>query len=182
MHEKSMSLAVEASRRFPDEDLIKILLARTYLNNGRYQECYSVLENATILPFEGQRDVHDLYVRCQISLALQALKKGRNEDALKRLEGSKEYPVRLGTGKPNDPDFRVQDLLMALAYARLGVPAKAEEAEKRISEWAARRSRGPIDRSKIEQWSRTSLVSKPELEALRELVSLVQGNRRRQED
>ena len=176
-----MKTAIEASRRFPDEDLIKILLARTYLNNGRYQECYAVLENATILPFEGQRDVHDLFVQCQICLALEAMKKGRPEEALKRLEGSKEYPVRLGTGRPGDPDFRIQDYLMMLAYDRMGAASKADEALKRIGSYSARTSRAAADKAKVEQWFRTSFKDGGELQALRELVSLVQGSRRRRE-
>ena len=101
-----------------------------------------MLENATILPFEGQRDVHDLFVQCQICLAMEAMKKGRHDEALKRLEGSKEYPVRLGTGKPQDPDYRVQDYLMVFTYDKMGAPAKAEEAQKRIAEYSARNSRG----------------------------------------
>ena len=183
MHDKAMTMAVEASKRFPDEDLIKILLARTHLNNGRYRECYSVLENATILPFEGQRDVHDLFVQCQICLAMEAMKQGRYEDALKRLEGSKEYPVRLGTGKPHDPDYRVQDYLMAFTYEKMGAPAKAGEAQKRTAEYAARNSRGETATAKarVDQWYSTTFTSQNELQALRELVTLVQGRRRREE-
>ncbi len=69
MHDKALALAREAAALFPKDDLIRILLARTYLNSGRYQECYAQLENATILPFEGQRDVHSLFVQCQLALA-----------------------------------------------------------------------------------------------------------------
>ncbi len=181
MHDRALKMAVEAARRFPDEDLIKILLARTYLNNGKYRECYAVLENATILPFEGQRDVHDLYVQCQICLALDAMKQGRHEEALKRLEGSKEYPVRLGTGRPGDPDFRVQDYLMMLAYEQMGSAGQAKEALERIGAYSARTSRAAVDRAIIERWYRTSFRDSGQLQALRELVSLVQGPRRRRE-
>ncbi len=183
LYDRAMTLAVEASRRFPDEDLIKILLARTYLNNDRYQECYSVLDKATILPFEGQRDVHDLFVQCQICLAMEAMKKGRYDEALKRLEGSKEFPVRLGTGKPHDPDYRVQDYLMMLAYGELGAPTKAEEARQRIVAYAARNPRRVAETagSSLDQWYRTTFRSQSELQALRELVSLVQAGRRRRE-
>jgi hypothetical protein len=183
MHDRAMTLAVEASKRFPDEDLIKILLARTYLNSGRYRECYAVLENATILPFEGQRDVHDLFVQCQICLAMEAMKQGRYEDALKRLEGSKEYPVRLGTGKPHDPDFRVQDYLMAFSYEKIGATAKAEEARQRIEGYSSRNPRGGTEtvKARVNQWYATTFLAQNELQALRELVTLVQGSRRRRE-
>jgi len=183
MHDKALKLAEEASKRFPDEDLIKILLARTYLNNGRYQACYSVLENATILPFEGQRDVHDLFVQCQICLAMEAMKKGRHDEAVKRLESSKEYPVRLGTGKPQDPDYRVQDYLMTFTYDKMGAPAKVEEAQKRIAAYSARNPRGgtEVAKAQVDQWYRTTFPAQNELQALKELVNVIQGSRRRRE-
>ena len=181
--DKALAVAVEASKRFPEEDLVKILLARTYLNGGRYRECYAVLENATILPFEGQRDVHDLFVQCQICLAMEAMKQGRYEDALKRLEGSKEYPARLGTGKPHDPDFRVQDYLMAFTYEKMGSSAQAGEAQKRIEEYSARNPRAGTEtmKARVNQWYATSFPAQNELQALKELVTLVQGRRRRHE-
>jgi tetratricopeptide (TPR) repeat protein len=177
MQDKALNVAVEASTQFPDEDLIKILLARTSLNNGRFQQCYSVLENATILPFEGQRDVHDLFVQCQICLAMEAMKKGRYDDAIKRLEGSKEYPERLGTGKPNNPDYRVQDYLMMLCYEIMGMPAKAEAARERISAFSSRYSTETVYTAKkqVDQWYRTTFFAQTELRALQELSKIVRG-------
>jgi tetratricopeptide (TPR) repeat protein len=181
MNDKALELAVEASRRFPDEDLIKILLARTYLDNGRYQECYSILENATILPFEGQRDVHQLYVQCQICLAIQAMKQSRNDVALKYLQDSREFPARLGTGKPQDPDYRIQDYLTMLAYQSMGNSAKAEEAYQKVVAYSSRRSRGGTDtaRAQVDEWYRSVFRSQNELDALRELAKRIQGSGRR---
>ena len=88
MHDKALALAREAATLFPKDDLIRILLARTYLNSGRYQECYAQLENATILPFEGQRDVHLLFVQCQLALAVENMKQrqwDRRRSGLKAL-------------------------------------------------------------------------------------------------
>jgi tetratricopeptide (TPR) repeat protein len=183
MHDKALALAVDAAKRFPDEDLIKILLARSYLNSGRYQDCYGVLENATILPFEGQRDVHDLFVQCQICLAMEAMKKGQYEKAVKYLEGSKEFPVRLGTGKPNNPDFRIQDYLMMLTYEKTGAQPKAGEAGKRISDFSA--GIPGIDlktiRARVDQWYGTTFSKQNELQALKELAGILQSGRRRRE-
>jgi Flp pilus assembly protein TadD len=181
MHDKALKLAVEASKRFPDEDLIKILLARSYLNSGHYRDCYSVLENATILPFEGQRDVHDLFVQCQICMAMEAMKKGQYDEAIKRLEGSKEYPERLGTGKPGNPDYRAQDYLMMFSYEKMGTPAKVQEARKRIQSYSGRYSRGSAETTQaaVDRWYRSTFPAESELKALQELVSVVRGSRRR---
>jgi tetratricopeptide (TPR) repeat protein len=183
MNEKALQLAEQASKLFPDEDLIRILLARSLLTSGRYQACYDVLQNATILPFEGQRDVHELFVQCQICLAMEAMKKSRYVDAIKHLEGSKEFPARLGTGKPQDPDYRVQDYLIMLTYEKMGEAAKTDEAQKRIEAYSARNPRAAnvSAGARVDQWYRTTFNSQGELQALKELVSILQGRRRRQE-
>ncbi len=181
MTDKALTLAVALAERFPGEDLIKILLARSYMNSGRYRDCYSVLENATILPFEGQRDVHELFVQCQICLGMEAMKKGDHPEALRRLEGAKEYPVRLGTGKPQNPDYRVQDFLMMQIYGKTGEAAKAAEAGNRLAAYAQATSRPAWDtfRERAEQWYRVTFPSKGEKQALQELRSILQSSRSR---
>ena len=130
IHDKALKLAVEASRQFPKEDAIKVLLARAYLNNGRYQDCNSVLANATILPFEGQSDVHNLFVQCLVSQAMADMKKGQYRQAIERLEASREYPERLGTGEPADPDYRVQDYLVMFCYQKRTCRPRPRKREK----------------------------------------------------
>ena len=85
-HEQALTLAVEASRQFPNQDAIKVLVARAYLNNGRYESCNSMLANATILPFEGQSDVHNLFVQCLESQAMADMQRGRYTQAIEQLE------------------------------------------------------------------------------------------------
>ena len=181
-HDKALSLAVQASRQFPDEDAIKVLLARAYLNNGRYQDCNSVLANATILPFEGQSDIHTLFVQCLVSQALADMKKGQYSQAVERLERSREYPERLGTGAPSDPDFRIQDYLLMFCYQESGTPAKAAEAGERINAYSSRHSLGIVDTQKkqVDEWYRTTFRTQTELNALRELSRLAGGRRRGQ--
>jgi len=182
-HDEALSLAVGASERFPDEDVIKILLARTYLSTGQFENCYSVLGNATILPFEGQSDVHQMFVQCQIGQALKEMKAGQYAQALKWLEGSKEYPERLGSGLPYNPDYRVQDYLMAICYEGLGQLKEAEAARERIYEYVSSYPRRSVDvvRRKVDLWRQQALQEEPELEALQSLYDLVVGERRRRQ-
>jgi hypothetical protein len=64
-----------------------------------------------VLPYEGSWEGHDLFVRANLRLALLALKEGRFDDCLRSVEASKEFPEYLGTGKPWEPDMRMQDYL-----------------------------------------------------------------------
>ena len=177
MTEKALKLAVDASGQFPKEDALRILLARTYLNSGRYQDCYNVLANASILPYEGQSDVHQSVGRELGTQALADMKKGRYQEAINRLEASREYPERLGTGKPADPDYRIQDYLEFFCYEKLDMPAKAEEARVRTRAWASRHPKGNavIESRRVEEWYRTTLPAQPELKALQALTGLLQS-------
>lgn len=164
-HEKALELARQAAAQFPKADLIRILLARTYLNTGRYLDCYAQLENATILPFEGQRDVHHLFVQCQLALAIEEMKQARWAKAIERIQGSREYPERLGTGKPHNPDYRMQDALETLCQKLAGNTAKADEAWARVM--SARKSK--LARPDVERWQQQTLPSRSALEALHQL-------------
>ena len=152
-------------------------MARAYLNNGRYQDCNSVLATATILPFEGQSDIHTLFVQCLVSQAMADMKKGQYNQAVERLERSREYPERLGSGAPPDPDLRLQDYLLAFCYQESGAPAKAAEAAARVNAWFTRRSLGNMDTQKkqVDEWYRTTFRTGTELNALQALSQLLRG-------
>ncbi len=145
------------------------------MNAGRFQECYTQLETATILPAEGQSDVHSLFVQCQLALALEEMKKGDWARALQWIAGSREYPERLGTGKPHNPDYRLQDVLEMLCQEGAGNPVKAGEAWARVE--TGRKTRAT--RASVAQWKEARLAAQPALEALRELSDLVRGQQRR---
>ena len=176
-----MALAIDASQQFPKEDAVRILLARTYLSSGKYEDCYKVLANASILPYEGQSDVHQLYVQSLVTQALANMKKGQYQEAIKQIETSRDYPERLGTGKPGDPDYRIQDYLESLCYEKLNATSKAEEARERIKAWASRHGGGNTDEQsqRVEEWYRTSFPAQPELEALQALTGAIYGGPRR---
>ncbi len=172
-NDKALHLAVDAYRQFPQEDAIKVLAARAYLNNGRYQDCSCVLANATILPFEGQSDIHNLFVQCLVSQAMADMKAGRYSQAVAQLERSREYPERLGTGAPPDPDYRIQDYLQMFCYRESHQDAQAAAALERI------RTRRPANleaqQKQVEEWYRSSFRSKPELGALQDLTRMLRG-------
>lgn len=53
-------------------------------------------------------------------LAIEAMEEENYQTAYQYLEGSKEYPEHLGTGKPYDADFRMQDYLEWVVLRKVG--------------------------------------------------------------
>jgi hypothetical protein len=138
MNDEALKVAIDAFEQFPKQEAVRTLLARTYLINGKYQDCYAVLAETSILPYEFQSDVHQMWVQSLVAQALADMRKGRYQEAVERLEASREYPERLGTGKPADPDYRIQDYREVWCYEKLNMSAKAEEARARIKAWTSR--------------------------------------------
>jgi tetratricopeptide (TPR) repeat protein len=80
------------------------------------------------LPFEGASEIHSLFARTHVQLGLARMRERDWPAAVRELERSKEYPEKLGSGRPFDPDLRLQDYLLGLAYGRLGEADRAEAA------------------------------------------------------
>ena len=103
------------------------------------------------------------------------IKAGRRENALEELQRSREYPERLGTGAPADPDYRLQDFLEILCYRKPAAPAKEAEAAARIREYSARHGLPNFDvqRKAVEEWYRSAFRDQPEGSAIEQLRGLL---------
>ncbi len=183
MHDKALAVAESAAKQFPKEDVIKVTLARAYLNAGRYQDCHATLEHAAILPAEGQSDVYRLYSDCQMAMALEAMRQGQYDRAEQQIVASKEYPERLGTGKPADPDYRVQDILLLLCYQKTNQAGKAGERKAVINDFATRNSKEGWEKlsAKVDAWYASDFGNADPVSALRKLSTAVRGRSRRSE-
>jgi hypothetical protein len=109
------------------------------------------------------------------------MKAGRIAEALKWLEGSREFPERLGSGKPHNPDYRVQDYLAMICYEALGELDKAEAAKVRIYDYASfyPKKNADVVQRKVDLWRQGPMLEATELDALNALQDLVIGERRR---
>jgi len=133
--EKALETALEANRLYPQDDYLQIDLARAFIGNERNAEAADILEGLQVLPSEGASDVHSLFVRCHVNLGLENIQAGNFELAIQHLEKAKTYPENLGSGRPYEPDQRMQDYLIAYSYGKMGNRDKAEEIKKAILDY-----------------------------------------------
>jgi tetratricopeptide (TPR) repeat protein len=137
LSKEALNAADKAAQRFPEEMSIRVEKVRALMGQRRFLEAVEMLENATILPSEGATGVHNMFVQCLIQLGLEAIRRHDFKNAIHYLEKSQEYPENLGTGKPYDPDVRLQEYLMALCFERLGEEEKAESLRKSVYEYTS---------------------------------------------
>lgn len=102
---------------------------KTLIALGQYDKADKVITGMRILPFEGQSGSHVMWRDIKLHLAAECIDRGNPKAALKRIDEALEWPENLGVGKPYDDlvDTSFEDLLRAVAYARLGDSAKAQE-------------------------------------------------------
>ncbi|MBR1565012.1 MAG: DUF5107 domain-containing protein [Paludibacteraceae bacterium] len=100
-------------RLYPDNYYLSVLYANALCSDSQYDECIRLLENTTVLPYEGATEGHDVYRDAWLGKAEQLMKKGKYKDALNAVSKAKLWPENLGVGKPYDNliDYSKEDAL-----------------------------------------------------------------------
>ena len=120
-------IAATYHARFPTNSVLGILHARTLLRIGKSEEARQLLDRIEVLPYEGSGAAHALYREANLTVATERLRANDGAGALLLIGKAREWPERLGAGKPYaaDVDERREDWLEGLAHLRLGHRAEA---------------------------------------------------------
>jgi len=117
---EALPLCVNAARRFPQSYVMQFQLARTLLFNKGYAASLAILDTLTILPSEGARYGRDAYRQACLLTAVEKIQNNAYDEGLSLIARARLWPERLGTGKPYDPDTRLEDYLEAIVLQRRG--------------------------------------------------------------
>ena len=128
----ALAVADDYTRRFPSNDSLALLRAKALLLTGQYRAAAEFLSSLHVLPAEGTTEAHALFREAHLLLAVEQMKAGEYDDAL-RLVGQQQVE-QLGAGKPYpaDVDERLEDWLTAQCDLALHDTAKARQALDRI--------------------------------------------------
>ena len=129
--------AKTAYQRFLSNPVISVDYARAMLNVKRPKECIDVLNKTLILPQEGAREGHEIFEMANIALALNNIEQKKHKKAVEYLEQAKQFPEKLGAGKPYDPDYRLQDYLLAYCAKQLGDEQKSMQCYRNIIDFSS---------------------------------------------
>ena len=64
------------------------------------------------MPSEVGKESHDIYVSLHLAKALKYLKERNLQMASSYIDKSKKWPKNLGIGKPYEPDYSIQKIMM----------------------------------------------------------------------
>lgn len=130
--QNALAAAIQAQQLIPHSSVIQVDMVKAYMLNKEYENAARILDELDILPHEGARDVHSLFVNCQLKLAFNRIRNKDFSEAVFFLEKSKSYPERLGSGAPFFPDHRMQNYLIALCQEKLGDSDEAQRIKREI--------------------------------------------------
>ena len=115
---------MRATRRFPANETLALLRAKAHVAAAQYAEGAAILDTLEILPAEGAKDARTVYYEAHLGLAKTAIAQSRWDDASRHVAAAREWPERLGAGKPYaaDVDESVEDSLAAVIARRIAPP------------------------------------------------------------
>ncbi|MBW1945953.1 MAG: hypothetical protein JRJ51_24470, partial [Deltaproteobacteria bacterium] len=138
-NEEALQISEKYYRQIPDHYVLALDYARSLLRLGCFADCLSVLGKATILPYEGAGEGHDVYRQASILLSARNLASGEFDKAVALAEGAKEWPENLGVGRPFERDERLENFVLARAFEKMGEKEKSRQLYQNIVEFTEKR-------------------------------------------
>jgi tetratricopeptide (TPR) repeat protein len=133
---EQLESSAKAYRKFSTNAVICIDYARALLYNHKPKESVSVLNKTLVLPQEGAREGHEIFVLANTQLALDYMADKKFKSAIGHLTNAKNYPENLGSGKPYEPDYRLLNFLSAACEEQLGNKQKAQRYYQYIIDYS----------------------------------------------
>ena len=140
--DKALATARESARLFPGDVPVQVDLIKASMAADRYEDAAALLGKIDALPYEGAGEIHGLFAQTHIRLGLTAARRGDWAGAEAALERSKDYPEKLGSGKPFEPDTRLQDYFESVAFEKTGRKDKARESLKAAADYTLKHPDG----------------------------------------
>lgn len=131
--------AAEVAGEYFSKDKENFHIGDTYVKSlialKQFKKADQVMSKLWILPFEGQSGSRAMYREIKVNLAADCMDRGKYKEAAKYLIEARQWPDRLGVGKPYDYliDSTLENWMDAVLCQRTGDSAKAAEYMEIVS-------------------------------------------------
>lgn len=134
--EQELEISSQMFSLFPENPVVGIAHSNSLLNSKMNNECLKVLASVNVLPQEHVNAGHGIYEKANLTIALDLLEKKKIKKAITYLDNSREWPENLGSGKPYEPDTRLQDYIAAYCEMQLGNSRAADNYYQHIIDFS----------------------------------------------
>ncbi|MFH0991912.1 MAG: DUF5107 domain-containing protein [bacterium] len=130
---KTLEITGRSVQKFPTSYVVQFNHARTLLLNRNYTASLAILDTITILPFEGAQYGREAYRQVCVLRAAELMKEKKVGDAISLIKKARDWPERLGVGKPYEVDDRLENYLEAVCQKNLNKKTEAATLFKRVT-------------------------------------------------
>jgi hypothetical protein len=125
----AVAVASDYSLRFPTNATLALLRAKLLLLTAQHQAAAELLATLHVLPSEGTTEARALFHEANLLLAVDCLRLGSYDEALRLVDTARQWPERLGAGRPYpaDVDERLEDWVACQCQLRRKAPDQARE-------------------------------------------------------
>ena len=97
---KAIALLTPYMSAHPKDYIMGLLYAKTLLIDGQFASADQILNKINVIPFEGATEGRDLFREAKLMQAIAAMRHKNYKKALTYINASRQWPERLGVGKP----------------------------------------------------------------------------------
>lgn len=130
---EALAASTAARATFPGDFNLAIMQARSLVHLHRPVQALAILDVTHVLPSEGARASHQLYVEAHVDAALSDAEDGRLDAAYAHLTAALDWPEHLGQGRPYDPEERLIRFVMAGVDERRGRADAADASYRAVA-------------------------------------------------
>jgi tetratricopeptide (TPR) repeat protein len=109
-----------------DQDTVRARHALFFIEQRQYDQALAIFANHRYKPWEGGREMHNMFVFTNLEKGKQALRDRHPDAAEASFRKALEYPENLGTGAPAQPDTAEQMYWIGNALEAQGKSADAK--------------------------------------------------------
>ncbi len=134
LFKEALHILDKTQRQHPDNFRIGLRKAEVLNSLKEYEKSIDLLSKLQVLPYEHATGSRKIYTQAYWGSTLNAIQKGRWNEAKKLVEQALKWPEQLGVGKPFDPEERLS--LMFLAFIEKQIGSESEFYLEKIVDYS----------------------------------------------
>jgi len=125
LFKETLRILDKSQRQYPDNFIIGLRKAEVLNSLKEYEKSIDLLSKLEVLPYEHATGSRKIYTQAYLGSTLNAIQKGRWNEAKKLVEQALKWPEQLGVGKPYNPEERLSLMFLAFIEKQIGSESKA---------------------------------------------------------
>jgi tetratricopeptide (TPR) repeat protein len=135
-YELAEEITWQSLKKNPERSVLGLNYGISLLKLEKYRQCVSFLESFELIPFEGAVMGRNVYHEAAVKSAFDEIRKSNYKKAIVYAEKALFWPENLGSGKPYDPDERLDNYILAYCNDKLDRSEIAQSYYRKVMDFS----------------------------------------------